>query len=67
MQCLNFFQPVNLNGLFLKFFNKYNENSSKVCFLEVDFEYPKESLALHNHYSLAPDKIEIKKQILSKY
>ena len=47
--------------------NEYNENSSKVCFVKVDFEYPKELRELHNYYFLAPDKREIKKQILSKY
>ena len=47
--------------------NKYNKNISKGCVLEVDFEYPKELPELHNYYLLAPDKIEIKNQILSKY
>ena len=44
--------------------NKYSSNSSKVCVLEVDLEYPKE---LHNDYPLAPDKIEIKREMLSEY
>ena len=35
--------------------------------MEVDFEYPKELQKLHNDYPLAPDIIEIKKEILSKY
>ena len=38
-----------------------------MCFLEVDLEYPKELRELHNDYPLAPDKIEIKREILSEY
>ena len=33
----------------------------------VDLEYPKQLQELHNDYPLAPDKIEIKRQILSHY
>ena len=47
--------------------NKYINNSSKRFVLEVDLEYPKELRQLHNDYPLAPDKIEIKKEILSGY
>ena len=47
--------------------NKYTSNSSKGCVLEVDLEYPKELRELHNDYPLAPDKIEIKRKILSEY
>ena len=43
--------------------NKYNRNSSKAYVLKVDLAYPKELLELHNDYFLAPDKIEIKKNI----
>ena len=46
--------------------NKYTCNSSKGCILEVDLEYLKESIELHNYYPLAPDKIEIKRDQLSK-
>ena len=35
--------------------------------IEVDLEYPKELHELHNDYSLAPDKIEIKRKMLSSY
>ena len=42
-------------------------NSSKGCVLEVDLQYPKELRELHNDYYLAPDKIETKKEMLSKY
>ena len=42
-------------------------NSSKGCVLEVDFECLKELQELHNDYTLAPDKPEIKIEILSDY
>ena len=47
--------------------NKYANNSSKGCFRKVDLEYPKELHDLHNDYPLAPDKIEIKREVLSEY
>ena len=42
--------------------NKHTSSSFKGCFLEVDFEYPKELHKLHNGYPLAPDKMEIKRK-----
>ena len=39
----------------------------KRCVLETDLEYPKELHELHNDYPLAPDKIEIKREMLSEY
>ena len=47
--------------------NECNKNSSKGCVLEVDLEYPKKLRELHNDYPLAPDKIEIKREMLPKY
>ena len=47
--------------------NKYTSNSLKGCILEVDLEYPKELRELHSDYPLAPDKIEIKREMLSEY
>ena len=47
--------------------NKFTSNSSKVCVLEVDLEYPKELRELHNDYPLAPNKIDMKKEMLSEY
>ena len=35
------------------------------CVLEVDLENPKELQELRNDYSLTPDEIEIKKEMLS--
>ena len=47
--------------------NKYTSNSSKGCALEVDLKYPKELRELLSDYPLAPDKIEIKREMLSEY
>ena len=47
--------------------NKYANNSSKGCVLQVDFENPKELRELDNDYLLAQDKIEIKREMLSDY
>ena len=47
--------------------NKYSSNNSKGCVLEVDLEYPKELRELPYDYPLAPDRIEIKRKILSDY
>ena len=47
--------------------NNYTSNSSKGCVFEVHLEYPKELQELHNDYRLAPDKIEIKREMLSDY
>ena len=46
--------------------NKYTSNSTKGCVLE-DLEYPKKLRELHNDYPLAPDKIEIKREMSSYY
>ena len=47
--------------------NKYTSNSSRGRVLEVDLKYPKELQELNNHYPLALDKLEIKREILSEY
>ena len=39
----------------------------KGCTLEVDLEYPKQLWELSNVYPLSPDKIEIKREMLSEY
>ena len=47
---------------------KYNNcSSSNGCVLELDPEYSRELRKLHNDYPLAPDKKEIKKEMLSSY
>ena len=45
----------------------YTSNCSKGCVLEFDIEYLKELRKLHNDFLLAPDRIEIKREILSEY
>ena len=47
--------------------NRYTSNSSKDCVLKVDLEHPIELRELHNDYLLAPDKIKIKREMLSIY
>ena len=47
--------------------NKYTSNSSNRCALEADLEYRKELRELHNDYTLTPDKVEIKGEMLSEY
>ena len=47
--------------------NKYTSNNLKGCVLQVDLEYPKELRELHNDFPLTPDKIEIKREMLSEY
>ena len=47
--------------------NKYTSNNSKRCVLQVDLEYPKELQGLQNDPPLAPDKIEIKREMFSNY
>ena len=47
--------------------NSVNENSSKGYIVEVGLEYSSELHELHNDYSLAPEKLEISQNILSKY
>ena len=61
MQCLNFLDPKECD------LNNYTNDSSNGCVLEVDLEYPKELNELHNGYPLAPEKIEIKREMLSDY
>ena len=66
---LKFLPPSGFKWIDPKEFyvNKYTSNSSKGCALQVDLEYPKELRELNNDYPLAPDKIEIKREMLFEY
>ena len=44
-----------------------SEKSPIGYFLEVDLEYPNELLELHSDYLLAPEKLAVSSDILSKY
>ena len=47
--------------------NSISDNSSIGYILEADLEYPYELHNLHNDYPLAPEKLEITQNMLSKY
>ena len=47
--------------------NSINKKSDTGYFLEVDLEYPNNLHKLHNHYPLAPEKVAIFNDMLSKY
>ena len=43
------------------------ENSLNGYILEIDLEYPSELYNLHNYYPVAPEKLKINSNMLSKY
>ena len=45
----------------------YENDSKKGLILEVDLEYPQELHTIHNDYPLAPEKIQVNKNMLSAY
>ena len=47
--------------------NSINEKSDTEYFLEVDLEYPNNLHKLHNDYPLAPEKLAVSSDMLSKY
>ena len=47
--------------------NSINEKTEIRYFLAVDIEYPDELHELHNDYSLAPEKLAVTNNMLSKY
>ena len=69
IKCLNYFKRVVSNGQILKSLTWINIQAIvlKACVLKVDLVYPKELQELHNDYLLAPDEIQIKREMLSEY
>ena len=47
--------------------NNDTGNNSKRCFLEVTLEWQKELRQLYNDFPLPPDKIDLKREMLSEY
>ena len=47
--------------------NKYTSNNPREYVLEVALEYPQELQELHSDDCLAPDKIEIKREMLPEH
>ena len=47
--------------------NLISEKSEIGYFLEADLEYPDELHELHNDYPLAPEKLTVSSDMLSKY
>ena len=66
MQPLSFFQQRFSNEWTLNSLTWLNISAivQKVV-LDVDLEYPKELRELHNGYTLAPEKIEIKREMFA--
>ena len=62
----NFKWVKNIGKIKQKLMNM-KSNSSTGYILEVDLEYPQELHDIHNDYPLAPEKINIPKEWLSKY
>ena len=44
-----------------EFIKNYDENSDRVCILEVDVEYPKDLHKLHSHLPFLPERMKINK------
>ena len=68
-QCLPYSEFKWLNKKeFSRFcLNSISENSFVGYILEVDLKYPHELHNLHNDYPLAPEKLKITQNMLSKY
>ena len=62
----NFKWVKNIDKIKQKLMN-IKRNSSTGYILEADLEYPQELHDIHNDYPLAPEKINIPKEWLSKY
>ena len=47
--------------------DKYKDASLRGCVLEVNLEYPKDLHELHSDHFLVPEKLEIKREMLSDH
>ena len=47
--------------------DKYKDASLRGCVLEVNLEYPKDLHELHSDHPLVPEKLEIKREMLSDH
>ena len=61
------FRWITPHKLAPKLLESYHENTAKGLMLEVDLEYPQELHDLHNDYPLAPEKMVVREEMLSKY
>ena len=43
--------------------DEYDDENLRSCVLKADLKYPKELHESHNDYPLAPDKLQIKRQL----
>ena len=43
--------------------DQYDDENLRSCVLKVDLKYPKELHESHNDYPLAPDKLQIKREL----
>jgi len=64
---LNDFNFIDVNLFDVDKILNYNDNSDKGFIFEVDLEYPKELHNAHNDLPLAPENINVKKNMLSNY
>ena len=62
----NFKWVKNIDKIKQKLMGTKNNNSTGYI-LEADLEYPKKIHDIHNDYPLAPEKINIPKELLSNY
>ena len=58
-------QPLPYSGF--KWVDKPPTEPGKGCILEVDLEYPAELHESHNDYPLAPERLKVKEEWLSRY